>query len=266
MYCCGQLIEKADNCRLCVVCGVVQSFLVASVGFTLGGATARVPYSRLKRFQRVFSNAFGLRVARLSPKLLQEFDRTPPLSTQDLFRQIKGFKHREMKRYDAIAFLSVQMLSHKIKPLTQGELVVANSRFRDVESTHSFCGGTFPAYSWVVERILTIINRGDLMQYVHRLKCPKRRRLYDTYYGYLLQKEVFRPVNARGYNRYADQTACMIPVVGPTLRVADIPPKTRVSARPGATQFDLSAEALLESIGGTRSGKAGRSIRSIPVD
>ena len=92
-------------------------------------------------------------------------------------------KHRFAKRYDALALLSFHATGVRPPPLTLRQQQWGEYKFRDIMSIHSRVGGTFPAYSWIIERVLLGSERSDLLQFVHQLKCKHRRAVYEDRYG-----------------------------------------------------------------------------------
>ena len=70
----------------------------------------------------------------------------------------------------------------KIVPLDPIHSQWAAHVFSEIEHEHKF-GETFPAYSYVIECLLKTIGRGDLVMYIHPLKCRRRRAIYKGRYG-----------------------------------------------------------------------------------
>ena len=205
MCTCGSayLAECIWGLPTCTLCGVTQTtpvFLKPSYG---SHTPCREPYSRSKRFGRLLANVWGHRVSRCSPKLLCSLMNARPKTPQDIFNHIRASGHRKHKRYDAIAFLSNALIpGHYILPMSTQEVFWANSTFRNVESRHRIVQSVFPAYSWLHEKVLlnTRPVRTDLLQYVHRLCCPKRRANYEKLYGDLF-KRPFLNSETRGESR-----------------------------------------------------------------
>ena len=250
MRCCGQPISKIDNCWLCTICGSVSSFLVMQPSYSEQPMPTRVPYSRLKRFQRVFANVFGLRIAKVDDNLLKDLSTVgQELKTPScLFKLIKGFTCRSYKRYDAVSLFSVLFLGHTIKPVSDSERVVSVARFRDVESSHEYQGGTFPAYSWLIEKILILLGRHELIQYVHCLKCPKRRRLYEQQYGMLFKKHQ----SYHEHNHLKVHSADSLLVARRSLPSGDTPVDTKERVHPPAKRYEKRVSALLQSLADNR--------------
>ena len=147
----------------------------------------RAPYSRRKRYIRLLSNTFGSRVSRLHEPIVEKLVASGPASVADIYEFIRNSRTRAFKRYDAVCILAANILDFKATPLTLPQLRWAEFVFRDIEIRHSRVKGTFPAYSWICERALQELGRSDLCQFVHRLKCKKRRRVYEKTYGDLIR-------------------------------------------------------------------------------
>ena len=89
----------------------------------------------------------------------------------------------------ACAFICINALHHTLPPLTPQQSAYCMGRFALVERVHRVFRGSFPAYSWIAEQLLLVINRKDLVPYLHRLKCKRRRKTYQNRYGDVLRGE-----------------------------------------------------------------------------
>ena len=136
---------------------------------------------------RLLGNAYGTRVSKLHQPIVDALYSSSPKTLTDIYKFIRRSSFRSFKRYDSLAFFAINILDKKIEPLTLSELRWAKFTFREIEHKHSRVRGTFPAYSWICERALQELGRSDLCQFVHRLKCKKRRRVYEKTYGDLIR-------------------------------------------------------------------------------
>jgi hypothetical protein len=78
-------------------------------------------------------------------------------------------------------------LGKRIAPLEHSQIVHASHIFNQIERLHSRIGGCFPAYSYIIEKILQLFDRKDLCGFLHVLKCKKRRLMYDLTYHPLIK-------------------------------------------------------------------------------
>ena len=184
---------------ICRQCGVAMGPSVPRVYHTGFACDNRQPYCRRRRFLRLLANCFGERCPKLSDDLIQLLQGGPPQatpspqppvrSTQDIFDRIRKSTNKTCKRYDSLAHLSRCLLHQSVPPLTEGQLYFAKCCFDKLEHAHHhqfMVRGkvTFPAYAWICEKVCLACGRTDLFQYIHRLKCKKRRREYHSLYGH----------------------------------------------------------------------------------
>ena len=170
----------------CRQCGVSVPMQIQNVVNYAVPCPSRAPYSRRKRFMRLLGNAYGTRVSKLHQPIIDALYTAKPESLTDIYEFIRTSSERAHKRYDALGFFAIHILDQKVEPLSLAELRWAEFTFREIEYKHSHVRGTFPAYSWICEQCLLKLGRSDLCQFVHRLKCKKRRQVYQDVYGSLI--------------------------------------------------------------------------------
>ena len=176
----------AHSCRFC---GRTTTFGTVNVVNYAVRCPNRAPYSRRKRFLRLLANTFASRVSRIGPGLVDALCQKKCQSVQDIYRFIRLSKNRSFKRYDALAHLAYPLIGAKIRPLSFQEQKWAEYTFREIQWLHGRTrGGTFPAYSWILEKVLYALNREDLTPYVHLLKCKRRRAVYQSTYGHVFSR------------------------------------------------------------------------------
>ena len=188
--CCGGRIAICDGMSVCCNCGHVLDLMpvVLRRQFCPAGEATRQPYSRSKRFARIFQNSFGRRVPTTHAFLIKAIQKARPTSPEDIFSVIYTSTDRRLKRYDALAFLSLNLLpGWEILPLRSQDIAFAEELFRSIERSYNirlFAHSPFPAYAFIVEQILVSpnVNRPDLLRYIHKLKCKRRRSLYKKLY------------------------------------------------------------------------------------
>ena len=174
----------------CRECGRRSPGRIYSMPYGGGGGhrpgSTRLRYSRIRRFSRILSNVFAHRCPTVDNRLMKLICEADLQGPAEVFRHIRSLEARWAKRYDACAYLCVNVLNHKIPPLCRDDMAYCLGRFRMVETLHRYHGGSFPAYSWIAERLLFHVNRGDLVPYIHRLKCRRRRKTYTHRYERVL--------------------------------------------------------------------------------
>ena len=149
---------------------------------------ARPPYCRKKRFNKLLYNVWGARSPRMEDALVRYIEKNNPQNASDILSLIRKSKQRSFKRYDCISKLCVDLLRHRPTPLSQNHIQMCMGIFQRVELHHRVIGGCFPAYSFLLELCMYTIDRVDLLQYIHRLKCEKRRMLYFKQYAHCFHR------------------------------------------------------------------------------
>ena len=172
---------------VCTLCGQAHRRVIVRTFNREHHEPGRQPYSRAKRFSRLLANVWGDRVSCLPRGLIELLDIRKVRTVDDILHTIRTTSVRKFKRYDALAYLSREILGNTLTPLDHGQIVRAAHIFRQVERRHLQIGGCFPAYSWVIEKFLNEIGRSDLILYLHVLKCRKRRELYELMYFPLIK-------------------------------------------------------------------------------
>ena len=179
------LIDHRWGLATCRICGIARTAPIQNIVRYCPPCSNRAPYSRRKRFLRLLSNTYASRVSKVHTDLLKALMHHEPKQIQDIYQFIRTSKNAHFKRYDALGFLAWHLLGQRVEPLSPNQGKWADFVFRRVETRHVQVRGTFPAYSWIIEQVLTSLNRTDLLPYVHQLKCKRRRHVYMKTYGSL---------------------------------------------------------------------------------
>jgi hypothetical protein len=184
MNCLCPPASRTADCGMivCMVCGKAHSRILEMRNGYCEREPGRQPYSRAKRFGRLLANVWGARVTLVPSELIKLLEKCRAKTTRDILCAIRHARARKLKRYDALAYLSREYLDINIEPLTHGQVVQSAHIFSEVEHHHFRIGGCFPAYSYLIEKILEELGRFDLCAYLHILKCRKRRDMYDRNY------------------------------------------------------------------------------------
>lgn len=184
MSCCERRRMVTDlGFKVCMSCGV-QGRIIFIKPSIYGRAPGRPPYSRRKRFLKLLYNVWGARLPKLANDFMKQISAEGPVSPRDIIKFMKVQKDRTFKRYDCVAKLSQQLLGHRPEPICPRKVAFCLGQFQRIEIRHCRICGVFPAYSFILEMCLQhpIVNRPDLIQYLHILKCPKRREKYRINY------------------------------------------------------------------------------------
>ena len=181
----------ADGALVCALCGVaitigtqyVHTPIIDKYGRFFPHAS-RLRYNRARRFSRIIANTYGHRVPVLDAKLYPHL--LPCTDIQSVFRVIRSLEARWAKRYDAVAWIYVNIIGGTIRPLSASNYAWCIGQFKKLEILHRYHRGSFPAYSWICEELFRQIGRTDLLVFLHKLKCRKRRRTYAELYHSVL--------------------------------------------------------------------------------
>ena len=186
MGCCEHpRIVQEVGFYVCMYCGSMQNQRVYIMPSAYGRAPARPPYCRQKRFVKLLHNTWASRIPRCCDLFMKSLDSINPKTTPQILTFIRDSTHRKFKRYDCLALLSIKILHHTIPPLTAEQIAWCTGVFQKIEIRHRKVGGIFPCYPWTIERCLETLHRRDLLEYIHKLKCPRRRSRYECIYGNL---------------------------------------------------------------------------------
>jgi hypothetical protein len=182
----GDRLCTGFGLAICRRCGVAIRAMAENIVSYNVCCSARPPYSREKRFARLLCNTYGHRCSKVHDTLIDALTKLDLGSPGSIYTYIRRSQNRAHKRYDCLAFLSMHILpNHKITPLRLNQSKWANFAFREAVIRHQQIGGTFPAYQWCIEKVLSAIHRTDLIEYVHVLKCKKRRAYYEKNYSHI---------------------------------------------------------------------------------
>ena len=186
MSCCETSTYVKDcGFFVCVGCGNTKRVPVFIMPSVFSRIPTRPPYSRKKRFMKLLHNCWGARLPRMCNAFVKLVVKSKPSSVQEIIRFIKNLKNRVYKRYDCVSRLAHDILGHSLVPMSRTKLKVCEGIFRRIEIKHRLLRTTFPAYSFIIEHCFlhTHIQRPDLVQYLHLLKCPRRRAQYYEDYS-----------------------------------------------------------------------------------
>ena len=171
----------------CTACGVLcQS--TAFEGFQTSFAHGYSPlntlqqnatYTRIKRFQKYLNRASMRQSMNSVPDATWEYllPLAPFHSPGHIMRTLKKAKLKR-KCYDCLPLLTFHLCpTHKVPQITDAEYGAALEYFRAID--HAFPErGSFMSYLYVLEFVLVQIGRQDILPYISRIQCQKRRANY----------------------------------------------------------------------------------------
>ena len=139
-------------------------------------------YTRIKRFRKYLQRAGMQQSATTVPEATWDYlvAHKPYRTPAHIVRQLKKApKHVRKKCYDSLPFLVTLLCPHITVPqLTEADKLAAMNAFRKLDN--AYCTGEpFVSYLFALEYILNQIGRGDIVPYINKICCRKRRHAYQ---------------------------------------------------------------------------------------
>ena len=170
---------------VCTHCGV-ENFswiLSAQSAFTPWSVPlhSQATYTRVKRFRKYLQRASMQQSAATIPESTWAYllKGCPYLSPGNIVRRLKKApKHVRKKCYDSLPLL-VKMLCPNIDVprLNEADKLRAMNAFRKLDTAYN-SGEPFVSYLFALEYILQHIGRPDVVPFINKICCCKRRAAY----------------------------------------------------------------------------------------
>ena len=185
---CGSesLVSTEYGSTVCGRCGVedfntCMCTMHASNGFAVP-LIAPATYTRVKRFRKYLQRAAMNQSASTIPAdtwdyLLQGL---PYRGPRHIVRRLKKApKNIRKKCYDSLPLLVKELCPHVNVPmLTEYDKVRAMVAFRTLDAAYNE-GEPFVSYLYALEYILKWIGRDDVLPFINKISCRKRRYAYS---------------------------------------------------------------------------------------
>ena len=138
-------------------------------------------YTRQKRFRKYLMRANRNQSANTIPKDTWDFlvKGMPYSGPAEVYRKLKQGKGIKRKCYDSLPFLCSHLCDTPVPSLSDHEVSMAMNHFDLIDRHVHREGGRMISYIFCLEFILKKMGRHDMIPYVSRIKCAKRRRAYD---------------------------------------------------------------------------------------
>ena len=142
---------------------------------------APASYTRVKRFRKYLQRSARQQSVSTIPPVTWDylFAGRPYSSPSAIVKRLKGApRHVPKKCYD-----SLPMLVHTLCPditvpcLNETEKYQAMTAFRTLDSSYNR-GEPFVSYLYALEYILDLIGRSDMLHFINKIQCRKRRAAY----------------------------------------------------------------------------------------
>ena len=137
-------------------------------------------YTRLKRFKKYLCRAMRQQSSCTIPRQTWEYleEHGPYRDSKHVQWTLKQARHLKRKCYDSLPFLTAALCPHLVVPtLTLQEKNLAIEHFKKIDG--AFTDGPFVSYLFCLEYILKKLGREDMLDYINRIQCNKRRAAYQ---------------------------------------------------------------------------------------
>ena len=183
--CKGSLVQTEYGSLVCTRCGV-ENF-----AFIFDSRTAYLPYcvplvapasyTRKKRFRKYLQRAAMQQSGASVPQSTWEylFKRAPFQSARSIICHLKQApKSIRKKCYDCLPLLIKTLCPHLHVPtLPESDKFQALSAFKQLDDAYTK-GEPFVSYLFALEYILELIGRADMLPFINKIQCGKRRIRY----------------------------------------------------------------------------------------
>ena len=171
---------------VCVHCGVEEfDFLNVQYGRQLQYCVPLVPpvsYTRVKRFRKYLQRASMQQSGNSVPECTWRylFEGGPYSGPGDIVHRLKRApKHIRKKCYDSLPLLTKTLCPHvQVPTLSEKDKNQALAAFRTLDDAYNQ-GEPFVSYLYALEFILQRIGRGDVLPFLNKIQCKKRRFAYQ---------------------------------------------------------------------------------------
>ena len=174
-------MEGGFGLDICMVCGLCKRGTITELHQYISSdrTMASCTYTRRKRFRKYLMRANRNQSANtVAPETWQHLLKFAPFASPgELHRCLKAAKHLKRKCYDSMPLMCAHLCTCKVPSLTQREIAQAMDHFNVIDRT--LRQEPMVSYLFCLEFILKRIGRGDMVPYINRIKCSKRRHKYN---------------------------------------------------------------------------------------
>ena len=182
---CGWLpVTTNYGSLVCPMCGIedLSQMWITDTTFVPRGILQNAgTYTRQKRFKKYIHRTAMHQTASSVPDETWKYllDRTPYRGPRDIVRRLKQRRRSNMKKcYDCLPLLTKVLCPHiDVPTLTEEDKGSALGLFRKLDFAYTR-GEPFVSYLYALEYILVKIGRGDVLPYINKIQCSRRRHDY----------------------------------------------------------------------------------------
>ena len=181
--------ETGYGTLVCTRCGVENFTWILSARSSNSPYSvplhSQATYTRLKRFRKYLQRASMQQSATTIPADTWDYllagcagSKTYRSPGNIVRRLKKAPKHIRKKCYDSLPLLVKMLCPHIDVPrLTESDKLNALTAFRKLDSAYNQ-GEPFVSYLFALEYILRLIGRADMLPFINKICCRKRRDAY----------------------------------------------------------------------------------------
>ena len=177
---CGGTKVVTEYTLVCRTCGIEQFGMMLPVWnqWSPNETVNQVTYTRRKRFKKYLQRASKHQSNNSIPQETWEylFKNAPYSDVGGIIHALKRGKLRK-KCYDSLPLIATALLDTPVPNLTEQEKNRALSIFELVDNDYSH-NEPFCSYLYILEYILIHIGRSDVVAFLNKIQCPKRRDKY----------------------------------------------------------------------------------------
>ena len=137
-------------------------------------------YTRLKRFRKYLARASKAQNASSVPEQTWQYllAHGPYKTPGAIIRTLKAAGKRIKKKcYDSLPLFCEQLADIRVPNLTELDKFRATAAFKKLDTAYSQ-GEPFVSYLYALEYILGRIGRSDVLPFINKIQCRKRRYRY----------------------------------------------------------------------------------------
>ena len=169
---------------VCPACGVEdlsQMWMTDTTFVPRGALQCTGTYTRQKRFRKYVHRTAMHQSATCVPNETWRYllDRGPYSGPRDIVARLKRLRRSSMKKcYDCLPYLTSVLCPHlQVPHLDEPDKNDAICMFRKLDYEYTR-GEPLVSYLYALEYILVLIGRGDMLPYINKIQCRKRRAAY----------------------------------------------------------------------------------------
>ena len=167
----------------CCVCGICIPGVISDMNQYVPADRIMHPctYTRRKRFRRYLLRANRNQSCNTVPAETWAYllESAPYTSPGTLYRRLKLAKHLKRKCYDSLPLMCLHLCSMPVPTLTDEEIRKAMRYFDTIDRYLMRNQMSMISYLFCLEFILLKLGRPDMLPFLNRIKCSKRRRVYN---------------------------------------------------------------------------------------